>query len=117
MHDLTHQRRAIVSGAMEAAELARAAGKPVAVMLDGDPPAYATVGPAGEWRNDEHIEHAVKIARTIGRRQGWTVYDYGHGVYVTGDPHGTTRYMIPDTEAARLAIAAGVHCDDDGRID
>lgn len=120
--DLTYQRRSIVSGACEAMQLAREAGGRVAVTFehgeeyDGAPPC-ATVGPDGFWRNDYDVAHAVGLAKTVGRRQGWTVYDYGHGVYVTGDPNGTTRYMIPDAEAVRLAIAAGVRCDDDGRID
>lgn len=123
MHDLTYQRRAIVSGAMEAAELARGYGGPVAVMFehgeeDDGTPACATVGPDGFWRNDANVSHAVGLAKAIGRAEGWTVWeDAGGSVYVGGKLDRGGRRLLPDAEAVRLAIAAGVRCDDDGRID
>ena len=116
--DMTTKRRAIVESPLEALNMARDAGGPVAVCIaTAAEPVYATVGPAGEWRNDDDIEHAVRLAATVGHRQGWTVYEFSEGVYVTGSPYATGRYMTTDDEAIRLAIAAGVRCDADGRID
>lgn len=117
--DITNQRRAVVSGPMEAAELARTAGAPVAVVLEyADPPVYATVGPAGEWRNDSNIAHAVGLAKAAGRAEGWTVWEDADGrVYIGGKFGPDGRRRLPDVEAVRLAIAAGVRCDSAGRID
>lgn len=66
-------------------------------------------------------ENAKQLAATLGRTQFWTVQDEASGSYIVSDPVAQCaaakgRYMVTDDAAIRMARAAGVVCDDDGRI-
>lgn len=62
------------------------------------------------------IEHlrAINLGATIGREQGWDVFDTGGRLQVQADDDHDPR--IDDEEAVRLALAAGVQCNRDGAV-
>jgi hypothetical protein len=67
------------------------------------------------------IESAKQLAATLGRTQFWTVQDETTGSYIVSDPVAQCvaakgRYMVTDDSAIRMARAAGVQCDDEGKI-
>ena len=67
------------------------------------------------------LTHATEMAATVGRKQFWTIQHEASGSYVVSDPVAQCaaakgRYMVTDDAAIRMARAAGVKCDDDGRI-
>jgi hypothetical protein len=67
------------------------------------------------------IESAKQLAATLGRTQFWTVQDETTGSYIVSDPVAQCaaakgRYMVTDDAAIRMARAAGVQCDDEGKI-
>ena len=67
------------------------------------------------------IESAKHLASTIGRDQFWAVQDEATGSYIVSNPVAQCaaskgRYMVTDDAAIRMARAAGVRCDDEGRI-
>lgn len=66
-------------------------------------------------------ENAKKLAATLGRKQFWTVQQEADGAYIVSDPAAQCaaakgRYMVTDDAAIRMARAAGVVCDDAGRV-
>lgn len=67
------------------------------------------------------VENAKQLAATLGRKQFWTVQHEASGAYIVSDPAAQCaaakgRYMVTDDAAIRMARAAGVQCDDEGRI-
>lgn len=67
------------------------------------------------------VENAKQLAATIGAKQFWTVYEERDASHIVSDPAAQCaaakgRYMVTDDDAIRMARAAGVVCDDDGRI-
>lgn len=64
---------------------------------------------------------AETLAATVGVKQFWTIQREGDAAYIVGDHAAQCavakgRYMVTDDAAIRMARAAGVVCDDDGRI-
>ena len=67
------------------------------------------------------VENAEQLAATLGRKQFWTVQHEASGAYIVSDPAAQCaaakrRYMVTDDAAIRMARAAGIACDDEGRI-
>lgn len=67
------------------------------------------------------LQHAAEMADTIGRKQFWTIQHEDSGSFIVSDPAAQLaaakgRYMVTDDAAIRMARAAGVACDDEGRI-
>ena len=63
-------------------------------------------------------ENAKHLSATVGRDQFWTVQQDADGAYISADRSRPLkgRYMVTDDAAIRMARAAGVQCDDEGRI-
>ena len=58
---------------------------------------------------------AVNLGATVGRSEGWDVFDTGGGrMAVQADDDHDPR--LDDSEAIRMAREAGVQCDDDGNL-
>ena len=67
------------------------------------------------------VTNAKQLAETLGRKQFWMIQQEASGFYIVSDPVAQCaiakgRYMVTDDAAIRMARAAGVACDDDGRI-
>ena len=67
------------------------------------------------------LMQAETLAATIGAIQFWTIQREGDAAYIVGDHAAQCaaakgRFMVTDDAAIRMARAAGVACDDDGRI-
>jgi hypothetical protein len=65
--------------------------------------------------NEQLLAMVQRVGRLVGGKQGWDVFDIGDNQWVVqaDDEHDAG---LDDHEAIRLAIEAGVDCDDWGRI-
>lgn len=65
--------------------------------------------------NEQLLEMVVRVGRLVGGREGWDVFDVGGGQWAVqaDDEHAAD---LADHDAIRLAQAAGIDCDDWGRV-
>jgi len=66
-------------------------------------------------QNEALLQMVQRVGRMVGRRQGWDVFDVGVGQYAiqADDDHAAG---LDDYQAIEMAIAAGIDCDESGRI-